>query len=341
MKVPTPRKLPSGSWFINLRLNGQNTPITCETKQECINTAQLIKAEYKAGKRTITAKTDLTLREACERYIARKEKQKKSPETIRGYDVIIRNRFQSAMDKKVSSIKNWQQLYDADAKHLSAKSMMNTWSFIKSACRSECGIELPHIETIEKKNTEHLFLDPDQIKIFVAATNGHTYQIAILLHLLSCRASEVRGLTWDKVDMNKKVIHIQGAMVRDRNNQLIAKDENKTDASERYIPIFIPELYTALKAVPEDERTGYVVKARANTIYKAINKLCHDNGLPEIGTHGLRHSFTSLCYSLNVPPKIVMQLGGWSDYNTVIKIYTHLAKKDIDKYTDEISSFFK
>ena len=36
-----------------------------------------------------------------------------------------------------------------------------------------------------------------------------------------------------------------------------------------------------------------------------------------------------------------MQLGGWSDYNTVMKIYTHLSKKDVGKYSNEIKGFFQ
>ena len=103
---------------------------------------------------------------------------------------------------------------------------------------------------------------------------------------------------------------------------------------------FIPELFTALSAVPEKDRKGYVVKERANTVYVAINKLCRENGLPEVGSHGLRHSFASICYSLNVPQKIVMQIGGWSNHQTVINIYTHIAKKDVDKYTKELSGYF-
>ena len=52
MKVPEPRKLPSGSWFIQLRLGGESIPVSSTSKQVCIKEAQAIKAEYLAGKRT-------------------------------------------------------------------------------------------------------------------------------------------------------------------------------------------------------------------------------------------------------------------------------------------------
>ncbi|MDR1589760.1 MAG: hypothetical protein LBS51_06160, partial [Oscillospiraceae bacterium] len=54
----------------------------------------------------------------------------------------------------------------------------------------------------------------------------------------------------------------------------------------------------------------------------------------------LRHSFASLAYHLNVPEKIAMQIGGWADDKTMRKIYTHIASKDIEKYTSELVKFF-
>ena len=37
---------------------------------------------------------------------------------------------------------------------------------------------------------------------------------------------------------------------------------------------------------------------------------------------------------------IAMQMGGWKDYNTMLKIYTHLAQKDVDNYGGELREFF-
>ena len=337
MKVPKPRKLPSGTWFINLRLGGANIPVSADTEKACRDKAALIKAEHNAGKKRI-AKSELTLREALSRHIEKKEKAARSPETIRSYEVIKENRFQSAMDKRVSTINNWQELYDIDASHLSAKTMSNTWMLIKSACKSECGIELPEIEVKEIKRKGRPFLEPEEITAFVKAIKGSKYEIPMLLELSSCRASEVSGLDWKDVDLKNNRIYINGAIVRDKDNKYVEKTDNKTAESTRYVPIFIPELKAALEAVPD--KTGKVVKARANTIYRNVNRICEGAGLPTIGNHGLRHSFASLCYSLGVPIKITMQIGGWSDYNTVMKIYTHLSKRDVGKYTQDLTNFF-
>ena len=71
-----------------------------------------------------------------------------------------------------------------------------------------------------------------------------------------------------------------------------------------------------------------------------MNRICEKNGLPKIGAHGLRHSFVSLCYHKRIPELVTMRLGGYSDYQTMRKIYTHLAATDFKDATDTLSSFF-
>lgn len=78
MKVPEPKKLPSGTWFIQMRLNGVSVPVSAPSKKECIQQAQLIKAEYLAGRRRI-ASNDITLREAITEYIDAKKVYPRPP----------------------------------------------------------------------------------------------------------------------------------------------------------------------------------------------------------------------------------------------------------------------
>ena len=92
MKVPEPRKLPSGTWFIQMRLNGVSVPVSASTKKECIRQAQLIKAEHRAGKRHF-ASSDITVKDALDEYIEKK-RGGLSPSTIQGYEKIRDQYFQ-------------------------------------------------------------------------------------------------------------------------------------------------------------------------------------------------------------------------------------------------------
>lgn len=337
MKVPEARKLKSGTWFIQLRLGGESIPVTASTEKECKRQAALIKAEHMAGRHR-RARSELTLREVCQQYIDRLERAGASPETIRGYDIILRNRFKSLMDQPVSASLPWQKAYDTDAAHLKPKTMKNTWGFIRTACRSELKLELPEITTVAADRKEHTFLEPEQIKQFVAEIHGGPQEIALLLLLHSCRSSEVQGLTWDNVDLKNSRIHITDTVVRGKDNKTVMKERTKTDESDRFIPIFIPELKSALEAV--EDKTGRVVPFNANSVYRRANTVCRHLGFPEVGQHGLRHSFASLCYSLEVPLRITMRLGGWKNDTVVSDIYTHLDKVHVGNQISKLEAFF-
>lgn len=69
MKLPEPRKLPSGNYFIQLRLGGESISITDPNRAACIREARAIKAEYLAGKRAKAAPEAPTLTEAIDAYI--------------------------------------------------------------------------------------------------------------------------------------------------------------------------------------------------------------------------------------------------------------------------------
>ncbi len=97
-------------------------------------------------------------------------------------------------------------------------------------------------------------------------------------------------------------------------------------------------LVTLLK---ETDRSGeYVCTVPPDRLRETINRICRKNGLPEVGIHGLRHSFASLGYHLGIPAKAMQQAGGWSDDHTMLKIYTHIAQSDDVRHRSALTQFF-
>lgn len=195
-------------------------------------------------------------------------------------------------------------------------------------------MNLPQVITKEK-----LFLEPEQIKTFVIANKNEPCLITSLLALSSLRLSEICALDWKNIDLKKRRILVEGAKVRSPDNKYVEKQTNKNVSSRRYIPIMMDELYDALNAC--ENKTGKVYNGHPNVICQQINRVCKANSLPCVGTHGLRHSFASLAYHLGMPEKIAMQIGGWSDRDTMSKIYTHLAQADIGKYETKMTDFYR
>ncbi len=70
MKIPEPKKLPSGNWHCKLQLGGECISITRRTKEECKAEARCIKSDYLAGKRFMMNRKaeEKTLKEIQEEF---------------------------------------------------------------------------------------------------------------------------------------------------------------------------------------------------------------------------------------------------------------------------------
>ena len=338
MKVPEPRKLKSGTWFIQLRLGGESIPVSALTRSDCIKQAQLIKAQHRADARELKYKTDKTVRDIIQDYIDALPAGT-SPSTVRGYLSVASTRFASVMDKAPSSVRDWQAVIDAEAKSVSPKTVKNAWGLLSSALRS-AEIPVPRIRLPQPHKAEKLWLEPEQLPEFVRLIHGDRFEIPMLLALHGLRRSEILAMTYDKIDLKRGTITVHGAAVLDRDGAMVQKAENKNASSRRVIPIMIPALAAAIEAVPPERRTGLIYDANPTTLYWRINTICKNNGLPAVGVHGLRHSFASLAYHLGLSAQETMELGGWADSDTMLKIYTHLAQADRLKSQNKIAAFF-
>lgn len=336
MKIPKAELLPSGSWRVRVRVNGEDITVTRRTESEAVAEAMALKAGLKEA--AARAPKDMTLREAIDEYIEMREAAL-SPSTIRGYVIIRDNRFPSVMDRTINKTtdKMYQQAVNDEVRRVSTKTVKNSWGFVSSVVNEIAGRKVSCV-TPQVISKERLFLEPDEINEFVSAIEGHRDEIPMLLQLHGLRVSEVLDITWDDIDIERKMIHVRGSAVPDKDNNIVHKESNKTSASRRDVPILIPRLSVAVEEA--DKAKDYVYSNTPSALYNSINRVCRKNELPEIGNHGCRHSFASLCFHVGLPEQLTQRLGGWDDAGTLRKIYTHLASKDIRKHTAALESYF-
>lgn len=335
MKLPKARQLPSGSWFVRVQVDGKPISITKPTKREAESEAAALKSKAKH----YTASSDKTLTEAIDDYISSRENVL-SPSTIAGYRKIQKLRFKNAMNKKISDIspEKWQGYINSESKLICAKTLKNSWGFISSVITESTGIKisvrLPQVITHEAS-----YLSSSDLKAFLEAARGNRYEIAILLGLSGLRRSEIMGLRWEDIDLENNCIYVRGAAVTDVNNNLVHKQENKNSSSRRQVPFILPQLREAIKAA--DQSTQYVVNCYPNTINVTVQRICKKAGIPKCTCHGLRKSFASfMLVDLNLPEDVVMKAGGWSDPQTMRKIYTQVSKENLNKAGTQYEEFF-
>lgn len=340
MKVPKPRKLPSGNWFIQLRLGGESVPVTNADEKACIKEAQYIKAEYLAGKRVKSDKNEQKLKDACTDYIETK-RSRLSPSTIQGYEKIRDNNFQEIMDKPICEL-TWDILDGAIAqecakksrrgKPLSAKSITNSFMFIISVLRFkkikyDDAFSLPEL----KKKPVIILPAADVYN----AVKGTEIELPCLLAMwLTMSISEIRGLTKSKsihngqISIVETVVDIDGKPVRKEGG----KESERTRTQD--IPPYIQGLI--------DEVDGDIIcPLSSQTVNKRLGRLLEKHGLQPISFHKLRHISASTMAALNIPTNYARDKGGWKTDYTMQRVYTHTFTEERKNADAKMDVFFE
>lgn len=330
LKVPQPRKLPSGTYFAQLTVGKQRVSVSAPTEKEYYAKARALKAGLIELKKTAPK---MTVGAAIDEFI-KSNSRVLSPSTIKAYKSIRKHRFQSVMDKDINASINWQKVVNDEFDGISAKTVANAWRLITASLAAQ-GATAPSVALPKIPKSSRPWLDYEQIQAFLAALEGQDCELAALLALHGLRRSEMFNLTSKDVDLKKKLIHVRGASVYNDKGEWISKDTNKNASSARDVHIVIPRLETLLQAAD-----GLLLTCKPNTPYVQINRLCASVGLPEVGIHGLRHSFASLAYHLGWSEATTMREGGWSTSKTVHEIYTHLAAQDVNADIAKMQAFY-
>ena len=337
IKIPKAKQLPSGSWTIYLAK--EKASVTEATEALCIAKAKAIRAGFMEKE---TSYPRRTLKSLCEEYVKTRENVL-DHSTLRGYDLIINNRFQKYMPMTVSTI-DWQRMInDEAASNLSGKTIKNSWGLISSTLR-HFNIPVPNITLPQIIHEDLPWLDAEQLPKFLEAVKGRKCELGALLALHSLRRSEFLAVTPNDIVYNPKKdqyeIHVEGAIVIGRDNKAVAKETNKNSKSRRIVPIMIPRLQELVLAYDGDRDKPFL-QEHPNKMRDKINTVCKSAGLPLVGCHGLRRSFASLCWALGIDELSAQSLGGWNDYKTMHDCYIKLSNSKRDEAVKTISEFYK
>ncbi len=332
--IPQAVQLNSGTWRIQLTVNGKRHSITAPTERECIEKARAIKA----GLIEVNKSKSITLTKAIDNYIESKSNIL-SPSTIRGYREIQRNRFKSYMDSDITKMTDhrWQTAVNDEARIAAPKTVKNAWMFLSSVI-AYAGLPKPKVTLPQQVAHNTPFLSPNEIDKFVAAVHSSDIEVVCLLGLSSLRASEAHALRWEDVDLTNRTIHVRRSVVKDESGKYVEKTATKNLSSNRIVPIMMDSLYEALNATENKE--GLVVKMSMPRVRKQLVKACQAAGVTTVSFHGLRHSFASLAAHIGMPEAIAMQIGGWANDKIMKRIYTHVLETDVQRYQNEMSGFY-
>lgn len=324
ISIPKPRQLSDGGYSAQMMVKGERFMVKGDTMEQYEVKARALKLSLLAMKK---APPSITLGDAIDSYID-SNCNTLSPATIRGYRNIRKNRFKDYMSSAYSSI-NYQEMVNTEVPLCSPKTLVNAFALVKSSLKAY-NFYPPEVNMPQVVTPDLLFLDYEQIPVFLEAIRDKPGELASILALHSLRMSEILAITYD--DVVDDVITVNKALVRNDDNVYVYKT-TKTVLSTRRIPVMIPRLTMLL-------HEGRLVTTTPVGIERQIKRACDSAGLPYIGCHGLRRSFASLAFHLKWDERSIMEVGGWSNMQTVHKVYIKLAKQDLINNTSSMSDFY-
>lgn len=339
VKRPTPKKLPSGTWRCQVMANGKRISVTDEDPK--IAQAKAIAIQAGLMEKEKERKEFLSLEDAIDSYIASKS-DVLSPSTIRGYDIMKRNRFKSLMKRNVYSLtkRDVQEAVNREVGECSPKTVHNAYGLIRPVLK-EVGVDVFGVRLPQKIKPKKNYLQPEDLGPLLKEVEGDLCEVAILLAVcLGLRTSEIMGLCPDCVNVEAGTITIRRTEVPDRHNKMVLKNGAKNERSQRTVvcPEFIME---RLAAILPSSPTANIFRFHRSTLLRHVHKACERAGITDTTTHGLRHTNAAVMKYLGVDDRIAMERGGWSDESTYKKTYSYVfesAAKDADT---RINTYFE
>ena len=332
--VPTPRILPSGKAFIQLRFEGKSISITEDTPELCKAKARAIKTGLIEA---IEKPENKTIGTAIDEYIEARNNII-SPATLRSYKHIRKYRFTKLMDMNASTVtKNEvQNTINLEAKTIKPKTLKNAWGLVKAAISDYVKFDLSSIVLPAKEPKIVNVYTKEELKKLFRVIEGDDAELAVLLAAcLGLRRSEILGLKYSSFDKVNETVTIDRARVPDENNNLVEKN-TKTFKSTRVLPC--PKFI--LDKVGEGD--GYIYDShKQNYLLERLKRICTLNDLPDITLHGLRHTNASVMLLLNIPDKYAMERGGWSSNQTMKNIYQHTVSDERKKSDKAVNKYFE
>ena len=333
-----PEKLKSGNWRCKVYLGTDNTgkkifkSVTAPTKKEAIAKAAELALDDKK-----LQQSKLTVGYCIDSYIREKESEL-SPHTVQGYKAMARIRFDTIRDIPITELATRDiQLLMSDLYELSPKTKKNVLGLLTASLRYfEHPVDTSGVKIGRKKKEKFAAPPHECISRLISAAEGELKLAILLGALCGLRRGEVFGLKCSNVDLIKKQIYIDSALIEANGIKTIGLPKN--DTSIRYVdlPDIVAEEIT--KHISSNE---FVFNDPMSTTMKHFYALrSATDGCEKIRFHDLRHYYASALIVAGVPDTYAMKMGGWKTPVTLRKVYQSIFEDQYEKERVKVNNIF-
>jgi integrase len=348
------------AWIVNYTDQGGVRRIqTFERKKDADAYQASVRVDVKAGIHTAPSKS-ISVLEAAENWLKHIEREGRERATLAQYRQHVykhinprlgRDKLSSLTTPRINSFRD--DLLAGLSRPLARKVLVSLKSLLREAQRRgdvaqnvAAGVSIGIDKRTKRKLKAGVDIPtPDEVKRMIEAATGKWRALLVTVVFTGLRASELRGLRWEDVDLKRGELHVRQRA--DRYNEIGAP---KSHSGERTIPLgpFVINTLREWKlACPKGEgglvfptSTGQI-EHHANML-RALAPILLSAGLtdragePKYALHAFRHFYASWCINrkedggLQLPVKVVQERLGHASILMTMDTYGHLFPRGDD-----------
>lgn len=222
-------------------------------------------------------------------------------------------------------------------------------------------VEIPIVKkkvSLDDAEVDENFYSREQLIVLLNALkqDGNLKKLAFfrLLAFSGMRKGEAFGLTWRDLDFKANTIRINKAVTRGKEGLYLGPPKNglprtikMDEATMQLLQAWKKELSKTLlkKGINFNQTKQFIFPNALNTFtdpnksYNWLKHILDKYELPQITTHGLRHTHCSLLFEAGANVKDVQDRLGHRDIKITLDIYTHVTQKNKTETIDKFSNY--
>ena len=185
------------------------------------------------------------------------------------------------------------------------------------------------------KKTRRDIATDDDIKRVKASWDAPFGAFAYWCLYTGMRRNELLALTWDDVDLEKRVIHVTKSCFRDEDGKVKAKAP-KTASGIRDVPIVnrLAEKIVPGTGLVFPGDSGYMTNGMWERHWRHYTEATGVTCTP----HQLRHAYATMLYEGDINMEDAQYLLGHAQIQTTKDIYTHIREQKVEKIKAQMLS---
>lgn len=185
-------------------------------------------------------------------------------------------------------------------------------SVLRLACRERMVDSVPHIRLLPEPDKRVRWLTQEEAKRLIDALPEHLKGAASFSLATGLRQSNVFGLEWSQIDMQRHVAWVYSDQAKGKRAIAVPLNSDAINALRRQLGKHERFVFT------------YAGRPLRRPDKETWRRACKKAGIADFRWHDLRHTWASWHVQNGTSLQELMELGGWRDIKMVLR-YAHLS----------------